>query len=45
MDDLTTYKEKWFEFLDYKPHAGQQKNHELSSEKRFVVASSGRRWG
>ena len=45
MDDLTTYKEKWFEFLDYKPHAGQQKIHELSSEKRFVVASCGRRWG
>lgn len=45
MDDLTTYKQKWFEFLDYKPHAGQQKIHELSSEKRFVVASCGRRWG
>jgi hypothetical protein len=45
MDDLTSYKQKWFEFLDYKPHKGQQRIHELSSEKRFVVASCGRRWG
>ena len=45
MDSLTSYKSKWFEFLDYKPHAGQKKIHALPDEKRFIVASCGRRWG
>ena len=45
MNNLTSYKSKWFEFLNYKPHAGQKKIHELPDSKRFIVASCGRRWG
>jgi len=45
IDKLESYKTKWFEFLDYTPHAGQMKIHQLPKDKRMIVASCGRRWG
>ena len=49
------YKEKWFNFIDYTPHVGQLRMHEVPNgpfhpEKnpdgtRFTVACCGRRWG
>ena len=50
-----TYKDDWFNFIDYKPHAGQLRLHnppngEFDYNKnpngaRFIVACCGRRWG
>ena len=45
MDDYTAYKQKWFEFVDYKPHPGQLNIHNTPENVRFVVACCGRRWG
>ena len=45
MSDLTAYKSKWFEFLNYTPHPGQYKIHKALEEKKIVVACCGRRWG
>lgn len=45
MSDLTAYKSKWFEFLNYDPHPGQRKIHKALDDLRFVVACCGRRWG
>ena len=49
------YKKDWFNFIDYKPHAGQLRLHnppngEFDYNKnpqgaRFIVACCGRRWG
>lgn len=45
MNQISAYKRKWFEFLDYSPHPGQQKVHNALDKKRFVVSCCGRRWG
>ena len=39
------FKEKWFKFIDYKPHGGQKKLHFPNKDWRFCVAVCGRRWG
>ena len=39
------FKEKWFKFIDYKPHGGQKKLHFPDKDWRFCVAVCGRRWG
>ena len=42
----TQFKEKWFNFMGYKPHKGQHKLHYPVKDKaRFTVAVCGRRWG
>ena len=53
--NLEDYKNKWFQFVDYKPHAGQLKMHyppngdydynNNPEGARFTVACCGRRWG
>ena len=53
--NLKTYKDKWFNFIDYQPHAGQLKMHYPPDGEydynnnpggvRFTVACCGRRWG
>ena len=45
INDYSDYKEKWFEFVDYKPHQGQQRIHNADKDIRFIVACCGRRWG
>ena len=45
MDQYLNYKQKWFDFLEYKPHKGQQRIHNIDPKKRFIVACCGRRWG
>ena len=45
MTELNAYKTKWFEFLNYNPHKGQEKVHRALEDIRFVVACCGRRWG
>ena len=45
MSQISAYKQKWFEFLDYDPHEGQRKVHEALEKVRIVVACCGRRWG
>ena len=45
MSQISAYKQKWFEFLDYNPHEGQRKVHEALEKVRIVVACCGRRWG
>ncbi len=45
-DNLVNFKEKWFDFMDYKPHNGQVKLHFPTKEKsRFFVMVCGRRFG
>ena len=40
------YKEKWFNFMDYKPHYGQSKLHFPEKDTaRFFVMVCGRRFG
>jgi hypothetical protein len=40
------FKDKWFDFMEYKPHKGQHKLHYPEKNKaRFIVAVCGRRWG
>ena len=42
----TQFKEKWFNFMGYKPHKGQHKLHfPVKDQARFTVAVCGRRWG
>jgi len=55
VDNLQSYKEQWFDFVDYVPHSGQQLLHnppkgEYHPEdnpdgSRFIVACCGRRFG
>jgi hypothetical protein len=45
MKNLQTYKNKWFEFTNYKPHDGQKKLHNVPKDVRHIVACCGRRWG
>ena len=50
-----SYKEKWFDFIDYVPHQGQLRLHNPPNGEfdykdnpegdRFIVACCGRRWG
>ena len=50
-----SYKQDWFNFIDYKPHQGQLRLHnppqgefdyyENPEGARFIVACCGRRWG
>ena len=45
-NNLSNFKNKWFDFMDYKPHNGQIKLHFPSKEKsRFFVMVCGRRFG
>ena len=42
----TQFKQKWFDFMGYNPHVGQNKLHYPEKDKaRFIVAVCGRRWG
>ncbi len=43
--DFFKYKEKYFKFTKYFPHAGQMKLHYPEKDARFTVAICGRRWG
>ena len=46
MQHLNDYKEKWFDYLDYKPHEGQRKLHfPTKTTARFFVMVCGRRFG
>jgi hypothetical protein len=46
MQDLNNYKQKWFDYLGYKPHEGQRKLHFPTKESaRFFVMVCGRRFG
>ena len=54
MDNQAKYKKQWFDFIDYKPHPGQEKlhfppngdyNQENLDGVRFTVACCGRRFG
>ena len=46
MQDLNNYKRKWFDYLGYKPHAGQEKLHfPTKTTARFFVMVCGRRFG
>ena len=45
-NNLKKFKEKWFDFMEYKPHNGQVKLHFPSKEDaRFFVMVCGRRFG
>ena len=40
------YKKKWFEYMEYQPHYGQEKLHYPTKETaRFFVMVCGRRFG
>ena len=43
--ELYQYKQKWFNFLGYKPHEGQLKLHYPEKDARFFVFVCGRRFG
>ena len=46
MQHLNNYKEKWFDYLGYKPHEGQRKLHfPTKTSARFFVMVCGRRFG
>ena len=46
MDNQTQYKQQWFDFMGYKPHAGQKKLHFPDKDTaRFFVMVCGRRFG
>ena len=46
MQDLNNYKKKWFDYLGYKPHKGQEKLHfSTKTSARFFVMVCGRRFG
>ena len=46
MQDLNIYKQKWFDYLGYKPHAGQEKLHfPKKTTASFFVMVCGRRFG
>ena len=45
-NSLQQYKEKWFDYMDYKPHYGQSKLHyPKKTTARFFVMVCGRRFG
>ncbi len=45
-NSLQKYKQKWFDFMDYKPHYGQSKLHFPEKDTaRFFVMVCGRRFG
>lgn len=45
-NSLQNYKEKWFDYMDYKPHLGQSKLHYPTKDTaRFFVMVCGRRFG
>ena len=45
-NNLKKFKDKWFDFMGYKPHNGQIKLHFPSKEDaRFFVMVCGRRFG
>ena len=45
-NNLSNFKNKWFDFMEYKPHDGQIKLHFPTKEKsRFFVMVCGRRFG
>jgi len=45
-NSLTEYKQKWFDFMEYKPHLGQSKLHFPKKDTaRFFVMVCGRRFG
>ena len=45
-NSLTEYKQKWFDFMEYKPHLGQGKLHFPKKDTaRFFVMVCGRRFG
>ena len=45
-NSLTDYKKKWFNYMDYKPHLGQNKMHFPTKDTaRFFVMVCGRRFG
>ena len=45
MDNITKYRDKWFNFSEYQPHKGQMMLHNPPRNVRFTVACCGRRWG
>ena len=46
MDNQTQYKERWFDYMGYKPHLGQRKLHFPNKETaQFFVMVCGRRFG
>ena len=46
MDNQTQYKERWFDYMGYKPHLGQRKLHFPDKETaQFFVMVCGRRFG
>ena len=52
---MDLYKQKWFDFMEYEPHIGQLRMHDVPGGPfhtednpegtRFTVACCGRRWG
>ena len=45
-NNLKEFKEKWFDFMEYKPHKGQVKLHfPTKGDARFFVMVCGRRFG
>jgi len=46
IDKTLDYKRKWFDFIGYKPHKGQERLHfPENPDVRFTTAICGRRWG
>ena len=45
MNKSIEFKNKWFNFVGYKPHPGQMRLHYPNKKARFSVAVCGRRWG
>ena len=46
MKELLNFKEKWFDYMEYKPHKGQIKLHyPQKKDARFFVMVCGRRFG
>ena len=43
--EIKKFKQKWFNFTDYRPHPGQMRLHYPPKDARFIVAVCGRRWG
>ena len=45
INNMQQFKSDWFDFVEYKPHKGQQLLHDAPPDKRFIVACCGRRFG
>ena len=41
MSQISAYKQKWFDFMDYKPHYGQKKLHFLHLEEIPTIIETG----